>query len=147
MKTKMKKYRMTFTTGDMRTIAQIFCDQHKECSDCPISLANNGVAVDCEDFAEKNPTIAAKLMGLKIVEIEDDSPKLTAMELAFCRAVGAKWVSRDKEYDMFVRLWCEKPECINNSHYISDSDMSLVGKLVCNAFPSVKPGDCIKVEE
>ena len=74
------------------------------------------------------------------------APRLTEAEMAICKAVGGKWVSRDKE-EVWARLWNAKPEFeLDGLHYRSD-EAFLLALVDGNMFPSVNCGDCICVEE
>ena len=72
------------------------------------------------------------------------TPHLTEPELAICKAVGAKWVSRDKESDS-VDLWGVKP--IKKCGFYKVNGEYPIATVRDDLFPSVKPGDCICVEE
>ena len=72
------------------------------------------------------------------------TPHLTELELAICKAVGAKWVSRDKESDS-VDLWGVKP--IKERGFYKVNGEYPIATVRDDLFPSVKPGDCICVEE
>ena len=72
------------------------------------------------------------------------SPMLTEPELAICKAVGAKWVSRDKESDS-VDLWGVKP--IKERGFYKVNGEYPIATVRDDLFPSVKPGDCICAEE
>lgn len=71
------------------------------------------------------------------------SPRLTEAELAICKAVGAKWVSRNKVGGYPLHLWNAKP-AENDSCYFNGNAVSLA-TVDEKLFPSVKPGDCICV--
>lgn len=78
-------------------------------------------------------------------ELDIECP-MTEQELAICRAVGAKWVTRGIEWDTYsVTLWDTKPKC-KDGHFLSNGGVPL-GVLKATAFPSVNPGDCIEVPE
>lgn len=69
-------------------------------------------------------------------------PRLTPEELAICKAVGAKWVSRNKSpEDSFVDLWTDKPKNDGEGYRYANQ----CGFLKARAFPSVHPGDCLEV--
>lgn len=78
--------------------------------------------------------------------------KLTVVELAICKAAGAKWVSRDEHSAHFVELWAEKPKkndsgvfCLSDEGYLPGE--GAIGHLKCELFPSVGLGECINVKE
>lgn len=76
-------------------------------------------------------------------------PRLTHTEMELLRLTGAKWVSRDEEADGgFVYLWCEKPICKESGvrNYYGDGNDE-IGTLNADLFPSIRPGDCLNVEE
>lgn len=138
----MKKYKMTLTFDSVYAAHSVFCrymDTH--CEVCPIHDICDAM------YSEPNPDIenkAAELMGLETVEVTE----LTEAELAICKVLGAKWVSRDDEgYEHTgVRLWTEKPQKENRPYY-----HTTVGKYIAfcelGCFPSLKAGDCVNVEE
>lgn len=77
-------------------------------------------------------------------------PRLTEDELAICKLTGANYVTRDKNNDRYVLLWAEKPDQkTEDGRYLPK--VGTVGAPYCemwvDCFPSVKPGDCICVEE
>ena len=79
------------------------------------------------------------------------APRLTEPELAICKAVGAKWVSRDQQEpglddESHVVLWWGKPSLSDCGVYANLSGDD-TGTLPASLFPSVHPGDCICVEE
>ena len=73
-------------------------------------------------------------------------PRLPPSELDICKAVGAKWVSRDTHDGDTVELYTEKPERGDFGEYYSADD-EWIANIDSRLFPSVKPGDCICVEE
>ena len=79
------------------------------------------------------------------------SPRLTEAELAICKAVGAKWVSKNKYGARRVTLWDAKPIFDEGMFSIPEDDehsvtIGVIGRISDVLFPSVKPGDCIEVE-
>lgn len=74
------------------------------------------------------------------------APRLTDPEIAIMRAVGAKWVSRNENTRLYVRvtLWAEKPEKSEKGVFYGDGSLACVNT---ELFPSVHPGDCISAEE
>lgn len=78
---------------------------------------------------------------------EWDFGRLTSEELEICRAVGAKWVTKDNyTTECFVYLWAERPDAGNNGNTYGGAKKSF-GKILGDLFPSVKPGDCICVDD
>ena len=75
-------------------------------------------------------------------------PRLTEPEIAIMRAVGAKWVSRDKGFDD-VFLWLDKPEVSedNEGYYLSSKLGNCITSIRVRLFPSVKPGECLECLE
>lgn len=79
---------------------------------------------------------------------------LTEPELAICKLLNAKWISRDavpegyEEYDWSrdVDLWSERPE-VDDGFFLSKSgDLdSCLASISAEFFPSVEPGDCVEV--
>lgn len=77
-------------------------------------------------------------------------PRLTKEELEICRALGAKWVSRDDELGDVVNvdIWDDKPEKSSDGSYMAyKKDTLHIAGINFKIFPSIKPGDCINVEE
>lgn len=81
------------------------------------------------------------------------TPRLTEAELAICKAVGAKWVSRNENSE-YVMLWNAKPstiydedegKCYTNGD--GKSNAKHIASVRAELFQSVKPDDCICVEE
>lgn len=77
---------------------------------------------------------------------------LTPQEIAICKALGAKYVSMDKNYHGgVVELWKLKPTADDYEDYGYTSDGleidGLIASVSSKAFTSIKPGDCICVEE
>ena len=73
------------------------------------------------------------------------APRLTEPELAICKAVGAKWVSRDGNSVNRVELWTARPEQSGNCICAGTED-EFIARFNCTLFPSVNKGDCIEVE-
>lgn len=69
-------------------------------------------------------------------------PRLTEKELEICRALGAKWVSRNEGCRM-VHLWKTRP----SGNRLFHSDEQDIGLIDASLFPSVKDGTCICAEE
>lgn len=76
-----------------------------------------------------------------------DLSRLTEPEIAIMRDCSAKWVSKDSG-SPWVKLWNGKPE-YRMQRYAApeDSNAFIVGRIDENLFPSVHPGDCIKLED
>ncbi len=77
-----------------------------------------------------------------------DLSRLTEPEIAIMRAVGAKWVSRDKGFDD-VYLWSDKPKVSKDyeEYYIPSNPGDCISSTQARLFPSVKSGDCIELED
>lgn len=71
-------------------------------------------------------------------------PKLTEAEISICKAMGAKWVSRDC-MSINVELWTEKPEEEKNSREVWYQGTTMVAHVVATLFPSISPRDCVEV--
>lgn len=77
-------------------------------------------------------------------------PRLTDKELAICKAVGARYVSRvkvPKGDPNMVSLWELKPVCCScySDDSITWSGSGLLAYVDAFLFPSIKPGDCVEV--
>lgn len=66
---------------------------------------------------------------------------LTPTEIEICKALGAKWVSMGLS-DHSVDIWADNP-----SKGIMRESNDHIGILKCFALPSIRPGDCICVED
>ncbi len=80
------------------------------------------------------------------------APRLTESEIAIMRAVGAKWVSRNINNGVdcavicaAVYLWREKPSSNIGLYFADGGPIATVNDP--DIFSSVKPGECIGVEE
>lgn len=72
-------------------------------------------------------------------------PRLTEQEIAIMRAVGAKWVSLSRNAkNERVILWQDKPEMSKNGIFYGAISIAYLNTAL---FPSVKPGECIGLEE
>lgn len=83
-------------------------------------------------------------------EIENSiSP--TASEIEICKALGAKWISKEQGWPDNVMLWETEPkkEMYNNEASYENrlGEPPMIADVRPDKFPSVKPGDCICVEE
>ena len=75
-------------------------------------------------------------------------PRLTEAELAICKYVGAKWVSKDKiRDDGGASLWRKKPDYWDELYDSEESDALIATFFDKDVFSNVHPGDCICVEE
>lgn len=79
---------------------------------------------------------------------EWDFERLTPQELEICRDIGAKWISMDygKEPLLIdkVYFWRDKPELDGDRYSPNRPCLAFVSS---SLMPSVRPGDCINVEE
>ena len=74
-----------------------------------------------------------------------DRLRLTPQELEICRALGAKYISRDMVHTKCgIELRAEKPTKDGHGEYVGGYVLAAVDT---SLFPSVKLGDCINVEE
>ncbi len=115
--------------------AQAFCKKRTESQDW------EGLGAECEGCPLNVVcAITASEWDLK------EAPRLTEPEIAIMRAVGAKWVSFDtNSIDEIVILWWNKPDKDGNGDF--SSPISVLATVTAELFPSVKPGDCIGLEE
>lgn len=85
-----------------------------------------------------------KICGTFVFDWVLDGQLLTQEELEICRALGEKWVSKSGHK---CSLWSTKPFFDKvESVYISAVE-GYIATVSMDKFPSVKPGDCISVEE
>lgn len=89
----------------------------------------------------------SELCGTPVYLWNLDRPRLAPEELEICRALGAKWVSRNDKFSQ-VWLWVDKPEKKESNGvficYVADKPIATVSS---DKFQHVKPGDCISVED
>ncbi len=91
--------------------------------------------------------VAAILEAINHPESIIRTKRLTEAELERCRVYGAKWVSRDNYMARF-ELWRTKPEYKNGIYYSQANKGGLIAAIFDDSlFQSVRPGDCIEVEE
>ena len=84
------------------------------------------------------------LEAIERPEIIIHQTRLTPDELTICKAVGAKWASRDI-CSLCVDLWSGKP-IMSREGYISSKGTVMLGRINSNLFPSLKDGDCANAE-
>ena len=91
------------------------------------------------------------LEAIERPEIIIHQTRLTPDELTICKALGAKWVSRDDEEPSFsfmdVRFWKSMPSKGSRSYYTTESDSDTIALCDAYLFPSLKPGDLVNVED
>ena len=144
----MKKYLMRL--DDIEKARKVFCDA--KCKICPISSFNNSTGMECDNFTAVYPDKAAELMGLEVVEAEDKL-HLTEQELAICKALGAKWVSKNEVCTSNVVFWKNKPKAYcqlagkTSKRFFEAPDSEYIGSVSAEYFPSLNPGDLVNVEE
>lgn len=76
-------------------------------------------------------------------EWETVRDRLTPEELEICKSVGAKWISKDGHKSCSIQFWKEKPTKGDDGLYCGIR----LGFLPNHCFPSVKPYDCICVDD
>lgn len=81
-----------------------------------------------------------------------ERPRLTQQELEICNALGAKYVTKDKTCnDGVVVFWVARPHMDDYVDYGYNKDGNdadfLIASVSARIFKSVKPGDCICVED
>lgn len=113
------------------------------------------IGEDGEAHSEYNEETTSRLI-LEAINNPDKiirktrKPHLTEPELAICKAAGAKWVSKSIcEYAEILNLWERKPIIDADGIFCpSSEDEVAIGYMIFpEMFLSVKPGDCIRVEE
>lgn len=91
------------------------------------------------------------LEAIERPEIIIHQTRLTPDELTICKALGAKWVSRDDEEPSFssmdVRFWKSMPSKGSRSYYTTESDSDAIALCDAYLFPSLKSGDLVNVED
>lgn len=125
----------TFDISDIAnmTLTQVkeYCRKHNEtCSKCALNVNGNGFRM-CGYFVRE-----WKL---------EPKPKLTQQELEICKALGAKYVTRDCLGSTKPHLWAFKPVKVAGCYSCVDTHSLAI--VSAKLFPSVKPGDCICVED
>lgn len=77
------------------------------------------------------------------------SALLTPQELEICMSLGAKWVTR-AEAGLYTELWSVTPMKRRDDEgrvYFVACGIGPIANTDHSLFPSIKPGDCINVEE
>ena len=85
------------------------------------------------------------LEAIERPEIIIRQSRITPEELAICKAVGAKWLCMD-DAGFKADLWNTKPSKTDKGIYVAFG-VDPMARLQPYVFPSLKPGDCINVEE
>lgn len=145
-KTKQDKPRLAYVLGLIT--GQSFGIRHPGTKEMVSGLSINEDGYLCKDGDVAHNSVGWLCYAINHPESIIRAPRLTEKELAICKAVGAKWVSRDKGV-LVVELWRERPEMeggVTKPTFVADTDC-WVADVDCNLFPSVKPGDCICVED
>lgn len=146
----MKKYLMRLDT--LSAALSAFCDKMRDCDDCPFT-GRKIRGESCDDYCNAHPEEAAELMGLEVVEVEEPKPRLAEQELAICKALGAKWVSKNEVCTSNVVFWKNKPKAYcqlagkTSKRFFEAPDSEYIGSVSAEYFPSLNPGDLVNVEE
>lgn len=101
---------------------------------------------------------AAELDLIRMIEHPEliiHKKTLTEDEIALCKLIGAKWVSRNASapfwYIESVDFWDDKPEMHiigkDEKNYYGLKSAKNISFVPANIMPSINPGDCICVEE
>lgn len=112
------------------------CDGNNKVSSCPFFTADSGVN-------DLRVCLFLNVSPYKWALDKRNSSQLTDAEKAICKAIGAKYVARNKD-NTDVALYIEKPAQIIPGYY---SFIPSIGIIDGSLFPSVARGDCICVEE
>lgn len=144
------KYRMTYDS--LERACSAFCSHC--CGHCAIgvNILSYGDNMTCSQFIHNYPDKAAELMRLDVVGDKDKS-ELTEHELSICKTLGAKWITlngKDRFEDKDVYLWNRQPKCqtINGiKFYFEIEDGDCFAAIHSDHFPSLSPGDCVKIAE
>ena len=112
----------------------------------PFCINSEGVMVYAEDPSVSSDEVI--YTAINHPESVIRAPRLTEAELAICKAVGAKWVSRDSTENSYVYLWDAKPKYSGVGYGFKDYNGNPSISVVYNSglFPSIHLGDCINVE-
>ena len=117
-------------------------------------IPNNGGSVTFEitengKFKTDPPNMVGStyllLEAIERPEIIIRQSRITPEELAICKAVGAKWLCMD-DAGFKAELWNTKPSKTDKGIYVAFG-VDPMARLQPYVFPSLKPGDCINVEE
>ena len=144
------KYRMTYDS--LERACSAFCSHC--CGHCAIgvNILSYGGNMTCSQFIHNYPDKAAELMKLDVIGDKDKS-ELTEQELSICKALGAKWITLNEKHrfeDNYVYLWNRQPQyqTINGIKYYSEiEEGDCFATIHASHFPSLSPGDCVKVAE
>lgn len=145
----MKKYKMTRiyeqTYDNIADARKAFCDDRQGLCHLGGGVEQCPIYEYCDaNILERDADILANLMGLEVVN------ELTEQELAICKAIGAKWASRDDIEPQYasVRLWKQPPMMGSLSkRYSTGIDSDNLAVCAAELFPSLEPGDCVKIAE
>ena len=78
---------------------------------------------------------------------EWDFDRLTPEELEICKPLNAKWLTREEDEPTVIQIWGEKPRCAIYNGKKSYEGSVAIAQVDSEKFPSVRPGDCINVED
>ena len=79
---KFKNVKTGTTYYSIEIAKQNFCNSITRCMDCELSSKNNKKGVRCEEFCNSEPEMAAKIMGIEIIEEGDDKMETKKSYLA-----------------------------------------------------------------
>ena len=69
---KFKNVKTGTTYYSIEIAKKNFCNSITRCMDCELSSKNNKKGVRCEEFCNSEPEMAAKIMGIEIIDEGDD---------------------------------------------------------------------------
>lgn len=100
-------------------------------------------------FADDPDTSSDEAVYIAINHPESVLPgaRLTMVEAAVMRGVGARWVSLDGVGTSTVDLWDEKPVLRENGVYYPAPGRFVLATVRAEMFPSVGRGECVGLEE
>ncbi len=119
-----------YTAGEIHDI----CGGIENCCTCPFMQKDGWCPFD-----DRSPNLWRL----------NNERRLTERELAICRSVGARYVTRDNTgNNNFVTLWDRKPNLWGGTIYGVDGPVGSLALVEDRSglFRSVKPGECIEVE-
>lgn len=107
--------------------------------------ANHKNAIGDDLNCENHCKFRTLFCGMTVDNWKLNRRLLTPDELEICRKIGAKWASKDRHKMSNIEFWKDKPVLSEDGFTYSGGER--VAYLPSRCFPSLKPGDCICVDD
>lgn len=125
-------------------------DQENGFNSEEIMIDGNGNALSASGTVTVSPYICA-IHAINHPEKIRRKSKLTENEIAICKSLGAKWVSKDEGRFGIVQMWEEEPQKVVYKGHIfyerKEGSESSIATAKKDKFPSIAPGELICVED